>query len=177
MGGDLGSQVEALGPSALVSLDGACGVGLPEPSWPLHAAGGRKSGSGLGWQTWGQDQGPCRAGSGPGLQQGWGGLSEAISSQGTSCPGSGRERAPAPESRKSLGLNVPLRQGPGRSQEGMTSRMSELQELKGQSASPQPLLGAPGLPPGAQFLQFPAASLVRWPWPGAQTSALPQFPI
>lgn len=50
------------------------GLGQAEMSWSLHTAGGRKSGSGVGWQTWGQDQGPCRAGSGPGLQQGWGGL-------------------------------------------------------------------------------------------------------
>lgn len=50
------------------------GLGQAATSWPLHTAGGRKSGSGLGWQNRGQDQAPGRAGSGPGLQQGWGGL-------------------------------------------------------------------------------------------------------
>lgn len=60
----------------------------------------------------------------------------------------------------------------------MTSWMSELQELKGQlpPSPPPPRLGAPRLPPQAEFLEFPAASIILL-WPGARTPAQPQFPI
>lgn len=77
-------------------------------SLPLHAAACRKSGVCLGWQNQGQDQGPRGAGSGPGLQQGWGGLQGAVSSLGTSCPGSRREEGLVLVGRKDLGLSIPL---------------------------------------------------------------------
>lgn len=57
MGRDLGSWVEALRTSGLVSWDCACWAGQAEMSQPLHAAGGRKSGSGLGWQNRGRTKG------------------------------------------------------------------------------------------------------------------------
>lgn len=46
--------MEALRPSGLVSLDCACQAGQAEMTQPLHAAGGRKSGSGLSWQNQGR---------------------------------------------------------------------------------------------------------------------------
>lgn len=146
-GRDLGSQGEALRPSALVGLDCACGAGsgrdvLAPPN------------------CWGQEvwvwPGLAESGAGPRPRQGrkwpWTPAGMGWPLRGRFLPGNilprqQQGRGLSLGGQEGPGAQCALRQGPGRSQEGMTSWMSEPQQLKGQLGLPSPPTWSSWAPP------------------------------